>query len=1303
MEKYRDVDDDEYVDLEHQWCFWHMQLGKDEKKRVYNFRFKLNRVLCALVGLLFILLEYYIVLPLAFGVWSRINGRSVKTLKNTWPAADAFKDDIWPIRQPTPWDISTDFPYPRRLEFDTSEGTWMRLDVHPQSGEIIFDLLGDIYCLPSTSYANRDERSVTEARPVLLGVPHDSDPHFSPDGSLLAFRSDAELGVENIWVTEWKGCDEMSVRPKFPDAQMADALRRKDDEADDLAKGIKETSERRSRRLTLEGRSLAHRVTNETYRWVSDPRFHPSGQKLIATKWYFSSRSLGAGEGWEYPIPSRHENVTIGSGSRVVGRTLPVGWSTGFYGQQQIGPEQSIWYGNDSIIFAKNTADTSGTFLYSKDVHSGIYSIFMYNTTTSRITKLVDSFPGSASRPELSHDGQTMAFVRRVRDKEALVLKDLHSGTIHHVWYGLTYDATAISAPMGTYPSFSFTPSDDAIIIWAAGKIWHVPLATNSQGEKIARSEESGEPKTVEFIAHVEKRIAETRREEIDLLTLETQEEQRLHAFKDLDVADDGSRVVFQGSGVNYFVDVSESKRAAAKKVPVLHPSQAYYSPSFVPGKNDLVIQARWSDTTFSSLELADLSKSAAYEVSGLDLGRYIHPILCTCTGSKRSIAFIKTGGDLLTGDVVATANPGLYTGELTLPDSASFSKEIIVTNIKYIPTNIPIQYASNIRFEEGNKVVVVTLSGTSFAIDVQTSSSNPDKFGNFNTTYIESGAFAHEIAHSKKHIAFVDFFNVFVVQTKDAVGRSLSSKPGASTPGLARVSLDGGHGIRWDGEGKRLFWLLGPYLHSIEVSKLSQCSSAIKNDDQRFGVDCITHLLDVQEIVVTYSTDISRLRQDAQALRRTEDLRNADVLAITNAKILTMRSGEGLVNDLIQDGVLLVQEGVIKEVGSSEDIVIPLGASTIDAHGGFVVPGFIDVHAHWSGFADPYPAKSWEMTTFLAYGVTTLHKLYQSPSSDNVEGFVERGRVENGGMIGPRIYHTGNVIYGAQAPRYHNDVADMHDAISALIRIKVEGGPASYSYKNYNQYSRASRQRLLLAARNLSMLCVPEGGMNQDWDLTYIIDGMTTVEHNLPIPELYDDVLTLYAKSGTGATPTHIVNYGGAHGEQFVWANYDVPNDSKLRTFTDHSILEMLSESTSRPLNSYTLFNTSSSIAKMVKKGMRAHIGAHGEPPLGLNYHAEMFFASQGGLDNYEVVRAATLDAAITLGIDSAVGSLKPGKLADFVVYPPGFDITSGDITKSKDIRFVARGGRLWDASTMVEEWPRKGFRQSMPAINAD
>lgn len=54
--------------------------------------------------------------------------------------------------------------------------------------------------------------------------------------------------------------------------------------------------------------------------------------------------------------------------------------------------------------------------------------------------------------------------------------------------------------------------------------------------------------------------------------------------------------------------------------------------------------------------------------------------------------------------------------------------------------------------------------------------------------------------------------------------------------------------------------------------------------------------------------------------------------------------------------------------------------------------------------------------------------------------------------------------------------------------------------------------------------------------------------------------------------------------------------------------------------LQAFALFNTSHSIAAMVEKGLLANIGAHGEPPLGLNYHAEMGFTAKGGLSNYEV-----------------------------------------------------------------------------------
>jgi hypothetical protein len=112
---------------------------------------------------------------------------------------------------------------------------------------------------------------------------------------------------------------------------------------------------------------IVHRVTNETYRWVSDARFHPSGHKVVGTKWYTSSRSLGAGEAWEYEVPELSQNTPVktGSGKRLIGRTLPLGWSAAQYGEQQIGPEQFIWQGEDGLIFSKNVVD-DGEYSYSK-------------------------------------------------------------------------------------------------------------------------------------------------------------------------------------------------------------------------------------------------------------------------------------------------------------------------------------------------------------------------------------------------------------------------------------------------------------------------------------------------------------------------------------------------------------------------------------------------------------------------------------------------------------------------------------------------------------------------------------------------------------------------------------------------------------------------------------------------------------------------------------------------------------------------------------------------------------------------
>jgi hypothetical protein len=192
-------------------------------------------------------------LSAALHQFSSLTHSNIKFLKNFRfvNPADEFKDDVWPLRPPTPWDISTDYPFPRLLEFDVTEGTWLRLDVHPKTGDIVFDILGDIYCLPAANAFD----NVIKARPVLLGVPHDTDPHFSPDGEKLVYRSDSGYGIENIWVTEWKGCEVSDLRPATEmSIELAKALSTKLVDEEELAKGTKETSDKRHARLLREGR-----------------------------------------------------------------------------------------------------------------------------------------------------------------------------------------------------------------------------------------------------------------------------------------------------------------------------------------------------------------------------------------------------------------------------------------------------------------------------------------------------------------------------------------------------------------------------------------------------------------------------------------------------------------------------------------------------------------------------------------------------------------------------------------------------------------------------------------------------------------------------------------------------------------------------------------------------------------------------------------------------------------------------------------------------------------------------------------
>lgn len=213
--------------------------------------------LARIVLVVCVIVQSAAVLPNLLRQLTGYNGKSAQSLTDSLEGpADEWQDNVFPLRKPTPWDISTDFPYPRKLTFTVDEGTWLRLDVHPSSGDVVFDMLGDLYCLPASSYINAGN-GPTEAQPVLLGIPFDSDPHFSPDGSKLIFRSDAELGVENIWITNWTSCIDMNIRPSMTETrtELLQALEKVNEEEEMLANGVKETQARRRNRLLREGRT----------------------------------------------------------------------------------------------------------------------------------------------------------------------------------------------------------------------------------------------------------------------------------------------------------------------------------------------------------------------------------------------------------------------------------------------------------------------------------------------------------------------------------------------------------------------------------------------------------------------------------------------------------------------------------------------------------------------------------------------------------------------------------------------------------------------------------------------------------------------------------------------------------------------------------------------------------------------------------------------------------------------------------------------------------------------------------------
>lgn len=688
-------------------------------------------------------------------------------------------------------------------------------------------------------------------------------------------------------------------------------------------------------------------------------------------------------------------------------------------------------------------------------------------------------------------------------------------------------------------------------------------------------------------------------------------------------VSPDGSRVVFETLGKLY---IKALPNGDVTRVTGTDDGTLELFPSWSADGSSLVY-ATWNDETLGALVLADSDGTSIRTLTNQP-GHYRRPRFAP---DGQSIVYEKrAGGYLMDGDW--SEAPGIY----------------------HVPTGggDPVRITESGRsphFADTSDRLFLTRSADGggqklVSIDLNGEAERTHATGTLVTAY--------QVSPDGQHLAFRENYHAFVMPM--TLGpQTIGAGGSASAFPVKRASGDGAAYMHWS-SADELSWTLGPDLFLASLSDLV-ASSPKRADDESEGYQAPETGISLS---FTAQTD-----------------KPSGTLALVGARVLTMAGADG---GIIEDAALVVTDNRIVSVGSRGEVSIPDDAEILDVSGKTITPGFIDAHAHGpQGRDDIVPGQNWSAVAHLALGVTTVH----DPSSTASEIFTAAERQRAGSYLAPRIYSSGEIVYGAKSPTRYAQIDSLDDAREHVRRLSVQG---AHSIKNYNQPRRDQRQQVIAAALEEDIAVVAEGGSLFHMDLALIADGNTSLEHNLPQAMLYEDVLSFYAATKVAYTPTLVVTYGGPAGDPYWRQATDVWTHPILAEHVPPHVLQPGSvRRTTAPESDYVDQVSAATATLLADRGVAVSIGAHGQQE-GLAAHWEIWSFVRGGMSELGALRAATIVPAEHLGFADDIGSLEVGKLADLVIMSEN---PLENIRNTETVEHVMLNGRLYEAKSMNEE----------------